>query len=183
MLDRELWQQAMSLDAFIEQAVKLKELWQNTRRLARVAEEHVEAAKRLHGPLSLLVLQEDWCGDAIHSVPYIMRLVEANPALELRVLKRDENAALMNEHLSGTSRSIPVVIVYGRDGYECGWWGPRPTPLQEWVKSEGMQLDKDERYKRIRAWIARDRSETIMREMLTLLRHADASGASTPASA
>jgi hypothetical protein len=177
------WRDAYSLDAFIDQAVKLQALWRSTRRLARADEAHLAAARALCGPLSMLVLVEDWCGDAIHTIPFVMRLVEANPALELRVIKRDEHEALMATHMSDAARSIPVLIAYDRDGRERGWWGPRPTPLQQWVKSEGMGLDSDARYKQIRTWYARDRAETLLREVLTLLQHADASVAPAPASA
>lgn len=182
-LDATVWREAFSLDDFIDRAVKLQPLWRSTRRLARAGEEHVAAARTIEGPLSLLVLLEDWCGDAIHTIPFVMRLVEANPSLTLRVIRRDEHDALMRAHLSGTARSIPVLIAYDRLGRERGWWGPRPTPLQQWVKSEGMSLDADERYKQIRTWYARDRADTILREVLTLLLHADASDAPIPASA
>lgn len=178
-----IWANAFTLDAFIDQAVKLQDLWRSTRRLARVDNEAVNDARALHGPLRLLVLLEDWCGDAIHTIPFVMRLVEANPQLELRVIKRDEHDALMQQHLSGSSRSIPVLIAYNANGRECGWWGPRPTPLQAWVKQDGMHMDKDERYKAIRTWYARDRAATLIREVLTLLRHADASTSATRASA
>lgn len=176
-LDAAIWQSALELDAFIGQAKKLQELWRTTRRLARVDEAYLVEARALRGPLSLLVLLEDWCGDAIHTIPFVMRMVEANPALTLRVLSRDAHEPLMQAHLTGEARSIPVLIAYDRDGVERGWWGPRPSPLQAWVKSDGMTLDKDERYKRIRTWYARDRAETLSREVLTLLQHADASGA------
>jgi hypothetical protein len=53
------------------------------------------------------VLSEDWCGDAVNSVPYLARLAELAPNLDLRVLARDENPDLMDAHLTRGSRSIP----------------------------------------------------------------------------
>jgi hypothetical protein len=52
---------------------------------------------------------------------------------------------------------------------ECGWWGPRPRALQRWVIEEGLQLQKDVRYKEIRTFYARDRGVTTIREIVEML--------------
>jgi hypothetical protein len=75
----------------------------------------------------------------------------------------------MDRHLTGTSRSIPVLILLNDNFNECGWWGPRPSELQKWVVEEGLELPKDERYKHVRTWYARDRGETTMQEIVTKL--------------
>jgi hypothetical protein len=72
----------------------------------------------------------------------------------------------MDRHLTGTSRSIPVLILLNEDFNECGWWGPRPAELQKWVIEEGLKLPREERYKQVRTWYARDRGETTMREIV-----------------
>jgi hypothetical protein len=171
-LDRKRWAEALSLDEFIEQATVHKDLWQSTRRLAPFSDANRDAVETISAPLSLLVLLEDWCGDAIHTVPVVQRLVDANPLLTLRVLKRDENDDLMATHLTGASRAIPVIMVFDADGIERGWWGPRPTPLQSWVLLEGRDMEKNDRYKAIRTWYARDRGATTASEVLQLIRHA-----------
>lgn len=171
-LDAAIWDAAWSLDAFIAQASVYRELWQTTRRLAQVSPAHAAAVAALHGPARLLVLLEDWCGDAIHTIPVVQRLIESNSRLELRVVRRDEHADLMNAHLTGTARAIPVVIVYDTNGRERGWWGPRPSALEGWVLREGLAMEKDERYRAIRTWYARDRGATTSAEVLQVLRHA-----------
>lgn len=118
----------------------------------------------------LLVLAEDWCGDAFSTVPFIARLAEAVPQLDLRILERDQNLDLMDAHLSGTARAIPVVIVLDEQYRELGWWGSRPEPLQRWVKSEeAQQLSKEDRYRQIRLWYARDQGRTTLEEIAELL--------------
>ena len=91
------------------------------------------------------------------------------PNVQLRVLGRDANPDLMDAHLTGTSRSIPVVIIYDQDFNEIGWWGPRPTELQKWVKEVGLTMEKDERYRHIRAWYARDKGRTTVQEIVGLM--------------
>lgn len=163
------WSEAATLDAFIDGAVKNVELWQTTVRLARAGEGALAAVRTIPHGRRLLALVEDWCGDAIFTVPFAQRLAEGDARLALRVVRRDEHPSLMDAHLTGTSRSIPVVIAYDEEGRERGWWGPRPSPLQTWVMTEGLAMDKAERYKAIRTWYARDRGATTVAEMVTLL--------------
>jgi len=175
------WDAALSLDAFIAQATMHRDLWQTTRRLAQISDAHRTAAQALTSPLRVLVLLEDWCGDAIHTVPVVLRLVEANPLLALRVLQRDEHEALMDAHLTGVSRAIPVVIAYDAQGVERGWWGPRPSALEAWVLRDGLDMEKSDRYRAIRTWYARDRGQTTVAEVLQLLQHAEAASTGRPA--
>ncbi len=159
--------------AYVDAAVENANLWRDAARLARVADEHVARAAAIPGRWHLLVLSEDWCGDAVNTVPYVARLADLAPNLDLRVLGRDTNPDLMDAHLTGTARSIPVVIAYDDEFIEHGWWGPRPSTLQSWVFGpEGQALDKTERYRHVRAWYAQDRGRATLDEILTLLERA-----------
>ena len=173
-LDISIWEAALSLDEFIARATVHQGLWQTTRRLAQVSDADAAAARSLTSPLRLLVLLEDWCGDAIHTIPVVLRLVESNPALMLRVVGRDTHEALMKSHLTGASRAIPVVIVYDASGHERGWWGPRPSALDAWVSTEGHAMEPADRSRAMRHWYERDSGATTAADLLTLLQHADA---------
>ena len=75
--------------------------------------------------------------------------------------------------MTGSSRSIPVVIVYDGIFREKGSWGPRPGPLQRWVMNEGLALPKPDRYPLIRTWYARDKGRTIVSEILSIIEKLD----------
>lgn len=167
---------APTFDAYLATVEANQKLWQDAARLARVTDAEAERAAALPGRWHLLVLSEDWCGDAVNSVPFLARLAAAAPdRLDLRVLGRDANLDLMDAHLTGTARSIPIAIAYDDAFVEHGWWGPRPAPLQAWVLgAEGQALDKTERYRQIRTWYARDRGRTTVDEVLRLLERAAA---------
>ena len=164
-----LWNSAQTLGEFIDTPIRNQELWRTTTRLARLSEHGAQRARALRTPLRLLVLLEDWCGDAMYTVPFAQRIVEQNAALAMRVLPRDMHDDLMETHRTRGSRSIPVIAVFDDSGAERAWWGPRPSPLQEWVVREGLAMEKPERYKAIRTWYARDRGETTAHELLTML--------------
>lgn len=179
LLDETTWDDAPTLDEFVDMPIQNAELWRTTTRLARLASDAEARAASLVAPARLLVLLEDWCGDAMYTVPFLQRIVDANPLLAMRVLRRDEHETLMGSHMSGTARSIPVVMLFDAEGRERAWWGPRPAPLQEWMLREGLAMDKPLRYKAVRTWYARDRGATTADELLTMLEdaqhpHADA---------
>ncbi|MFL5607519.1 MAG: thioredoxin family protein [Gemmatimonadaceae bacterium] len=155
------------------------DLWAAVWRRSVVPEEYRRRVAALGGAWHLLVLSEDWCGDAVNTVPVVAKLAELSPNLDLRVLARDENPDLMDAHLTGTSRSIPVVIALDAEFREQGWWGPRPAELQAWALGPGRSLDKDERYKQVRAWYARDRGLTTLEEVVSMLERAAGKGRSS----
>lgn len=149
------------------------DMWSAVYKRAALEPEVLARAKALYTKRHLLVLNEDWCGDSVNILPYVARLVEASNCLDMRIIPRDTNHDLMDAHLTGHSRSIPVVIVYDEEFRELGWWGPRPGPLQTWVMTEGLALPKPDRYPLIRAWYARDRGRTIVSEILSIIEKAD----------
>lgn len=162
---------------FLAAAQKNVELWNAVYRTATVPEGAVERASRIPGRWHLVALSEDWCGDAVNTLPVVAKLVERVPNLTLTVFGRDANPDLMASHLTGTARAIPVIIVLDELLVEHGWWGPRPRVLQEWFASVGVGLEKTERYKRIRSWQARDRGRTTLDEILTLVEEGALAGA------
>jgi len=166
---RDRYEGAEEFDEFLAGVEEHEELWHEMARRARVPEEFLERVRQLEGEWHLLVLLEDWCGDAINTVPLIAKLAEEAPNVDLRVLGRDANPDLMDAHLSNGARAIPVVMVLDANYNELGWWGSRPSELQEWVISEGLQLPPEERYAKIRGWYARDRGRSTLEEIVSLL--------------
>lgn len=166
---QERYTAAPTFAEFLPTAEANADLWRAVSARAVVPEEILARVAALPGRWHLLVLSEDWCGDAVNSVPYVARLAELAPNLDMRVLGRDANPDVMDEHLTNGSRSIPVVIVLDEELVEQGWWGPRPAALQAWVLGPGMALEKDDRYREVRRWYARDRGRTTLEEIVTLL--------------
>lgn len=172
---RDRYHAALDFEVLLGTVVKNADLWSAIWRHARVDDDHVRRVSSLGGAWHLLVLSEDWCGDAVNTVPVVARLAARCPNLDLRVLGRDANPDLMEAHLTGTARSIPVIIVLDEAFEERGWWGPRPTVLQRWVSGQGQLLEKTSRYREARTWYARDRGRTTLEEVVSMLERAAAS--------
>lgn len=173
---RRAWEQGMSWDRYLgEEVQRHRPLWEGVYRKSRVPAWVLEAAQALGRELKLLVLTEDWCGDAANTVPVIARFAEQAPTVEMRLLKRDEHFELMDRFLTAGSRSIPLAIVLDADFTPIGRWGPRPRELQEFVIREKRACIRpsDEIYRDVRAWYARDRGSTTLRELLAASGAAD----------
>lgn len=175
---RQRYEQAPTFEAFLATATAQQEMWQQVRRRATVPPDLLERARAIPGRWHLLALVEDWCGDAFNTIPVVAALADQVEALDLRLLRRDANPDLMDAHLSGTARSIPVVMLLDGAYRERGWWGPRPAPLQTWFLSTAQDLPKAERYREIRRFYARDRGRTTLDEIVRKIeRAAEAEGA------
>lgn len=168
----ERFESALSWEQFLAATVELHDLWLAVARRAEVPEEFARRAREIPGRWKLLVLAEDWCGDAVNSLPYIAALQRAAPNIELRLLGRDANPDLMDAHLTGTSRSIPVVMLLDETYREVAWWGPRPAELQSWFRAEGVHIESAERYRQMRQWYARDRGRSTLEEVIGLIERA-----------
>jgi hypothetical protein len=167
MLDfKMLWDQALPFDAFVA-SCKAEHcgLWLGVYRLARIPDWAL-AAVPPGAQRKLLVIAEDWCGDASNTVPFVAKFAESVPGFELRVIQRDTYPEVMDQYLTNGARSIPIVIALDENFEEVGHWGPRPSELQTWVMANRATTPKSELYPQIRKWYARDRGETTLREVL-----------------
>jgi hypothetical protein len=176
VIDESRFRAGDSFARFLERPLSNKPLWEAIYNRATVEDGLVSRVQALGGRWHLLVLNEDWCGDSVNILPYLAKLTDGLDTMELRIVRRDENLDIMDAHLTGKARSIPVVILLDENFRECGWWGPRPTELQRWVIEEGLKLPKDQRYKHVRTWYARDRGRTTMAEIIGTLERCIAPG-------
>ncbi len=169
MMDRSRFESAQTFTQFVESATNLAELWHIGAKRAEIEARIVCDLEKVSRRINIAILNEDWCLDAVGSVPYIAKLADLIAPLEVRLLGREANPDLMDSHLTNGGRSIPLAIVYDEDWREIGTWGPRPAPLQEWVRSTGLGLAPAEKYHHVRQWYARDHGKTSIRELVKVV--------------
>lgn len=136
----------------------------------------VDAVKGLGDSYDWTVITEAWCGDAAQNLPVISALAEHNSAIDLKLVLRDENLDLMDQHLTNGGRSIPKLLIYKKDtGEVVTTWGPRPAPVQKMVV-EYNQIDKETRppysefVKVVQVWYNKDKNKTLQTELLEVLK-------------
>lgn len=169
---RAYWDKAFTWqDYFNHEFHKLEDLWRGVYARAVVPEWAMERAAEIGGEWRMLVISEDWCGDASNTVPVMARMAEVMSNIQIRVARRDENPELMDAFLTNGSRSIPLALVLRPDWTVAGTWGPRPAELQQFVlreKKAGVR-PVDDIYRDVRRWYAKDRGETTLRALLDIM--------------
>ena len=169
---RSYWDRAFTWDDYLNREVREhEEMWRGVYAKSAVPEWAVQEGARIGGEWRLLVISEDWCGDAFNTVPMMARMAETLPGVQIRIVKRDENPELMDAFLTRGSRSIPMAIVLRPDFSVAGQWGPRPPELQEFVLAEKAKGERPsaEIYRDVRRWYARDHGETTVRGLLEVM--------------
>ena len=91
----------------------------------------------------VLVITEDWCGDAMMNNAILRKIADAAD-LDVHCVYRDENLELMDRYLTNGGRSIPKYIFLSEDGQVLGDWGPRASKVQEFVDEKKSVLPEKE---------------------------------------
>jgi hypothetical protein len=162
-------------DAFLEAAQEHREMWHAIAGRTALDDTSQQRAQAISQPLRLVALADDWCGDAINTLPVAARIAEAAPGVELRIVPRDDWPELMDRHLTNGARSIPIVAIVDAAGTCLGAWGPRPAVLQQCFEETGRAMEFDDRHRELRRWYAQDRGVSTAHGLLDLLEVASIS--------
>ena len=129
-----------------------------------------EKIKLIEKPQLWMLITEDWCGDSAQTIPYIIKISECNPMIDVKIVFRDQNMDIMDLYLTdGKNRSIPKLVAFDQEGNELFQWGPRPSEAQELVnnaKADGKS--KEEYLKELHLWYAQNRGKNIEEEFDTI---------------
>lgn len=88
---------------------------------------------------NILVITEDWCGDAMMNNPILRKIAEA-AELDVRTVYRDEDTDLIDRYLTNGGRSIPIYLLLNAQGNVIAKWGPRAASIQDDVLERRSQL-------------------------------------------
>jgi hypothetical protein len=166
---RTTWDSAFTYEQFFANSEQNLGLWDGVYRTTAIPDWARQKIIEHGGGIRLLIIAEDWCGDAANTVPVLARFGAEVDGVEVRIIQRDEHPDVMDRYLTNGARSIPIAILLGEDFNELGHWGPRPRELQQWVMENKDIITKEERYPQVRRWYAKDKGEATLREVLELL--------------
>ncbi|MCE3226260.1 MAG: thioredoxin family protein [Bacteroidetes bacterium] len=136
-----------------------------------ISDELKSTISSINKKIIFLVLTEGWCGDAAQNVPLFHFIEKHSSNIELKLLLRDENLDIMNQYLTDGSKSIPKLICLEKDSLkELFVWGPRPAPCQQLMLNlKANNASKKERGEAVHLWYARDKTQTLQKEITELL--------------
>ena len=145
--------------------------WDKT---AKVSESVHHLVQSISEPQIWVVITEAWCGDAAQNIPYLNKLAELNPLIQLRLILRDEHPEVMDEYLTFGARSIPKLVALTADlKCELFEWGPRPSTAQKMLmdyKHDSKGLSYQEFSETLHLWYARNRNQELEAEMGELIQ-------------
>jgi thiol-disulfide isomerase/thioredoxin len=150
----------------------------NDRRMKRwdktikVPEDIQEKVNTVNDKMTWLVITESWCGDAAHLMPAMNKLAALNENIDLRVVLRDENEALMDRFLTNGTRSIPkLILIDDGSGEVVNTYGPRPSTLAKIVSDFKNTYGKltPEFKEDLQHWYNRDKGQTTLEDLVDSL--------------
>jgi hypothetical protein len=129
---RERFEQGMTFEEYKAQMTRNRDRFEENEQTVTFSDKDIRFFKQLPQTVHVLVLTEDWCGDAIANVPVLGRLAAATGKLNLRLFLRDQNTDLMDQYLKdGQHRSIPVFVFFDEDFRQLGYWIERPAIVNQ----------------------------------------------------
>lgn len=166
MVTRERFEQGMTFPQYLDQMGTNQDTFLRLLSEIRLRPEDREAVRRLGKKLKVLVITEDWCGDALYNFPVLAKLVEGNPDLEMRVFLRDKNPDLMDQYLNrGLFRSIPVFVFFDESMNEVARFLERPPKITEELEAKMLEVRKALRAEKVEPW-----RQEVVNEIRSLLK-------------
>ncbi len=159
-------------ERFYEAANARRALWVENWTNASVPDA-LAARARAAGSWRILVITEPRCSDSVNSVPYIAKLIELTPGLEMRLVSSRVGRPWMEAHRSPDGRaSTPTVLVLDEEYRIRGCWIEQPAALQAfWLPVVARGTMAEEVGEKM-AWYARDEGRETLREIVEVLEGA-----------
>lgn len=128
---RALYERGQTFPAFHEAATRRRKLWDRNYARAAVDAAVVERAQAVGGTWHLLVVAVDGCSDSVSTIPYLARLAERVPGLELRIVDSDVGRAVMEARRTPDDRAAtPTVVLLDAGFDDVGCFIERPAALR-----------------------------------------------------
>ena len=131
-IDRARFATGLTYDEYKAQMTRNRDRVEANEARVQIDPEDLEAFRSLNGPIHVLALAEDWCGDVIANLPVLGKLAREAGTLDVRIFLRDQNKDLMQRYLNqGKYESIPVFAFFDDAFNEIGVFTERPASVTE----------------------------------------------------
>ena len=140
-IDRARFSTGLTYDQYKDQMTRNRDRVEANEARVAIDKADLDAFRSLNGPIHVLALAEDWCGDVIANLPVLGKLARESGTLELRILLRDQNNDLMQQYLNqGKYESIPVFVFFDDAFNELGVFTERPATVTERRAEQRKQI-------------------------------------------
>ncbi|WP_299337429.1 thioredoxin family protein [uncultured Psychroserpens sp.] len=143
--------------------------WDKT---VKISEDIEEKVSNFSGNVTWLVITESWCGDAAHVIPVLNKIAELSENIDLKLVFRDENEALMGQFLTNGGRAIAkLIMIDNTTGEVLNTFGPRPSEATQMVndfKAKHGTLTPEFK-EALQGWYNKNKGQNIISDVLQLL--------------
>lgn len=169
-----LYESGKPFAEFLAAAKQRRDTWVRNAGWGKVDAAQLARVQQLTGPVRILVVAEDWCGDSANTIPYLATFADSSGGkLQIRIVNSTDGKWVMEGHRTEDGRAAtPTVIVLSADGTEAGCWVERPSELAAWMRDNRSKLSHDELLDKKYAWLNEDRGKSTVREILDQIEHA-----------
>ena len=167
---RALYASGRSFADFLDAARSRRDQWHDHYREAAVPDSLLGRARAVGGTWRILAIAEDWCGDSANTIPYLARLVEGVPGLEMRVVDSKRGRGVMEAHRTPDGRpATPTVVLFDGAWREVGSLVERPAPLTTWVQANRAEMTSEALHAHIYDWYDADRGASTVAEIVAMM--------------
>ena len=143
-VDRARFETGLTYEQYKDQMTRNRDRVEANEARVTIDPADLEAFRALNGPIHVVALAEDWCGDVIANLPVLGVLARESGTLEVRVFLRDQNKDLMQRYLNqGKYESIPVFAFFDDDFRELGVFIERPATVTERRAAQREQIHQE----------------------------------------
>ncbi len=138
----------------------------------KIPADAIEKIKAFNRKTTWLIITESWCGDAAQTMPVMNKIAELNANIDIKIVLRDENEALMDRFLTNGGKSIPILIMVDDEINEVlHRWGPRPSEATKMVADYKALHGKltPEFKQELQVWYNKDKGQNTIDDLLELL--------------
>ncbi len=170
-----LFSSGQSFPDFLAAAKARREGWLKMADSARVDDALVARAKAVGGTWHLLVVAIDACGDSMNNVPYLAKLSESVPGLDLRIVLPVNGRPVQDTHRSLDGRTAtPTIVLLDSTGNDVGCIVELPREIRDWAHGVRGTVSSDSLHAGIRSFYAANRGVAITTEAVEMLEAAKA---------
>ena len=170
-----LFSSGQSFPDFLAAAKARREGWLKMADSARVDDALVARAKAVGGTWHLLVVAIDACGDSMNNVPYLAKLSESVPGLDLRIVLPVNGRPVQDTHRSLDGRTAtPTIVLLDSKGNDVGCIVELPREIRDWAHGVRGTVSSDSLHAGIRSFYAANRGVAITTEAVEMLEAAKA---------
>lgn len=138
----------------------------------QITNEVSQSLQNLQSHYIWLVISEGWCGDAAQLLPIIHKMAELSDKIDLQIVLRDENEALMNQFLTNGGKAIPKLLILDAETLTVlSDWGPRPEGAKNLIldyKAQHGVVDETAKTE-LQKWYLHDKGISTQKEIIALV--------------